>query len=291
MSIVPPGLDKTALYKAARGVLLDGLAALEPHLDAVVVVGAQAVYLRSQDADLKVAAFTSDADLSINPSLLGDDPKLEEAMRNAGFALLMPSPNHTEPGTWIRSVVVGDKIADIAVDLLIPETVAGNARRSVQIPPHDKTAARKSPGLEACLVDNDPMLIASLEPDSDSRQFTVQVAGVAALLIAKAHKISDRLDNIEKRPDKLDDKDAGDVVRLMTTHPAATAANTFAVLSTDEIAGETTITGMETLRAQFGRPAAPGVEMAVRALAGGALAADRIRALCPAYISRALRLR
>jgi hypothetical protein len=76
MSLVPPGLDRNALNVAARRVLLDALDALQRHLDALVVVGAQAVYLRSQDADLQVAAFTADGDLSVNPSLLGDEPHL-----------------------------------------------------------------------------------------------------------------------------------------------------------------------------------------------------------------------
>ena len=38
------GLDRNALNIAARRTLLDALQALQPHLDALVVVGAQAVY-------------------------------------------------------------------------------------------------------------------------------------------------------------------------------------------------------------------------------------------------------
>lgn len=40
-----PALDP--LYVAARRVLLDALTLLAPHGDAVIVVGAQAVYLRT----------------------------------------------------------------------------------------------------------------------------------------------------------------------------------------------------------------------------------------------------
>jgi hypothetical protein len=39
----------------------------------------------------------------------------------------------------------------------------------VQIPPHDKMSARRVPGLEAAVVDNDLMVVASLEPDVDTR--------------------------------------------------------------------------------------------------------------------------
>jgi hypothetical protein len=41
-------------YVLARSVLLDALQALAPHLDAVVLVGAQAVYLHTGDAELIV---------------------------------------------------------------------------------------------------------------------------------------------------------------------------------------------------------------------------------------------
>jgi hypothetical protein len=44
-----------ALYISARAVLLDAFEALAGQLDAVIVVGAQAVYLRSGEGDLLVA--------------------------------------------------------------------------------------------------------------------------------------------------------------------------------------------------------------------------------------------
>ena len=62
MSRSPAGVDPAELNVVARNVLLDGLAALSDHLDAITVVGAQAVYLRTQDAKLVTAAYTSDGD-------------------------------------------------------------------------------------------------------------------------------------------------------------------------------------------------------------------------------------
>jgi hypothetical protein len=52
------------LYIAARRVLLDALNALNEHRGAVVLVGAQAIYLQADEADLdaSVAPFTADAD-------------------------------------------------------------------------------------------------------------------------------------------------------------------------------------------------------------------------------------
>jgi len=54
-------------YVRARGVLLDALAALEPHLDAIVPVGAQAIYMRTGDTAMNVVEYTTDADLGISP--------------------------------------------------------------------------------------------------------------------------------------------------------------------------------------------------------------------------------
>jgi len=77
------GVDE--LYVLARRVLLDALYALGLHRDAVIVVGAHAVYMRAGDADLAVAPHTTDGDLAIEPAALGETPPLEQAFTHAGF--------------------------------------------------------------------------------------------------------------------------------------------------------------------------------------------------------------
>lgn len=57
-------------YVAARSVLLDALGGLGPHRDAVVLVGAQAVYLHTGNADFATAPTTTDADLALIPDRL-----------------------------------------------------------------------------------------------------------------------------------------------------------------------------------------------------------------------------
>ncbi len=52
-------------YVRARRVLLDALEALQDQRGAVILVGAQAIYLHVGDADLAVAPFNTDADLSM----------------------------------------------------------------------------------------------------------------------------------------------------------------------------------------------------------------------------------
>jgi hypothetical protein len=93
-------------YVAARRVLLDALQALAPHGPAVIVAGAQAVYLHTGDSELAVAPYTTDGDLAIDPTLLEDEPRLEAAMRAAGFDLDL-----SEPGIWLqRAVVRGEEV-------------------------------------------------------------------------------------------------------------------------------------------------------------------------------------
>lgn len=60
-------------YVAARRILLNAVAALYKHPDPVVLVGAQAIYVwtGSADFDVTVAPYTTDADLVLDPVLLG----------------------------------------------------------------------------------------------------------------------------------------------------------------------------------------------------------------------------
>jgi len=182
--------------------LLDALAALEAHIDALVIVGAQAIYLHTGTTEIALAEFTTDADVAIDPDLLSSDPLIQEAMRSAGFT---PDPRSSAIGSWISP-------RGVFVDLMVPEAVAGGAgRRGVRLPPHDSRAMRRSRGIEATLVDNSRMVIRAIEVEKDSREFVVAVAGPAALLVAKLHKIHDRIDN----PSRSDNKDAHDIYRLL----------------------------------------------------------------------------
>lgn len=69
------------LYVRARAALLDAAEALGAHLDAVVLVGAQAVYLHTGDADLAVAEYTTDADFAISPVELAGAPLLNDLLK------------------------------------------------------------------------------------------------------------------------------------------------------------------------------------------------------------------
>src|SRR5687768_13688290 len=147
------------LYVLARKVLLDALTALGSHRDAIVLVGAQAVYLRVGEADLAVAPFTTDGDLAIDPSLLAEIPPLELALKNAGFRPRTPD----SVGEWItlRTTSHGSS-AEVAVDLLVPASASpGKGRRAARLPGHDTRVARIVRGLDGALVDADVMTLGS----------------------------------------------------------------------------------------------------------------------------------
>lgn len=55
------------LVVQARTALLDALDALGTQRDAVVLVGAQAIYLHTGDLSLPLAEMTTDADLALYP--------------------------------------------------------------------------------------------------------------------------------------------------------------------------------------------------------------------------------
>lgn len=270
--------DLDARYVAARQILLDALVALDPHLHALVVVGAHAVYLRTGDAGIAIAPFTTDADLALEPAILADRPELERLLRDAGF-----ERDGNKPGAWIATTIINGEEVPVDVDLMVPDAAASKgSRRAVDLPGHDRMATRRATGLEAALIDNDLCLIEALDPE-DTRTVTVRVAGPTALIVAKLHKLHDRIDD-ERR---LADKDAGDVYRLMQSTPAATVITTMGRLLADPLAGGSVRVALDYLDDMFGARLRPGVVMAVRAMQP-AVPQAQIEAVCAAFV-RAIR--
>ncbi|MFC9608014.1 hypothetical protein ACFTTN_31780 [Streptomyces niveus] len=281
MSQAPAGVDDDrALTEAARRVLLDALIALQEHRDALTIVGAQAIFLRTQNSTIRSAAYTSDGDLSIDPDILGGEPRLEAAMEQAGFTRMHPEL----PGLWARPEQVGKLVVPVEVDLLVPRQLAPrpNSRRRTELPPHSEWATMKVAGLEAAAVDRSLMTVTSLT-EGDTRRVDAYVAGPAALLIAKAIKLDERIQKATTRPDRLRNKDAGDVYRIMTTVPIDEVRETFARLCAHPRVGDAAGHGLETLIKLFGGPSTTATNLAVQALAGDVPEA-RVRALAPAYV-------
>lgn len=274
--------DVDELYVMARRVLLDALDALGPHRAAIVLVGAQAVYLRVGEADLAIAPFTTDGDLAIDPAVLAEIPPLEDALMGAGFY----PKSKDSVGVWIAKRVTSQQAeTHVAVDLLVPASVSpGSGRRAARLPGHDSRAARIVRGLDGAIVDADVMTLAALE-DNDARALDVRVAGPAALLVAKLHKISDR-----HGTDRQSDKDALDILRLLRGTQTDDLAARYTKLLGDKRSEETARSACTLLGEQFAKRSGIGVEMVIRsagvladteeiAVSCVALAADLVAAL------------
>ncbi len=232
--------------------MLDATDALAQQLDAIVLVGAQAIYLHAGDADLAVAEYTTDADFSIGPSDLADSPLLAELMTLGGF---VPDQH---PGAWLSP-------DGITVDLMVPEALAGAGSRGARLGPHGKRVARRAKGLEGALVDRDRITISALDP-ADSRSVSMLVAGPGALLVAKTHKIAERVQGSSR----LRDKDALDVLRLLQATATGDLVERLERLIGNEVSEQVTTEAIAQLSPLFGDRGTPGVEMAIRTAGLGA---------------------
>jgi len=144
---------------------------------------------------------------------------------------------------------------------MVPEALAGGSgRRGARIPPHSRHATRRTPGLEAAVVDHSPMTITALDP-TDPRQAVIAVAGPAALLVSKLHKLGERKND----PGRLVDKDAHDIYRLLIVTDAAKLGTRLSALAADPLAGPGTLTAIGHLRELFAQADALGSMMAGRA--------------------------
>lgn len=220
-----PSGDAELLVTARNGVL-DALDALHQHLDSIILIGAQAIYLHTGAAPVALAEATKDSDLALDARTLPDSPLIEDAMRSAGFEL---DPRAQQPGAWMNA-------RGIPVDLMVPEALAGDSgRRGARIPPHSKNAARRAIGLEAAVLDHAPRQILSLAV-GDTRCQTVNVAGPASLLVAKLHKLGER----QASPSRLIDKDAHDIYRLLVAISTDELAASFRYLLADGLSGPVT---------------------------------------------------
>lgn len=244
------------IYVAAREVLLDALEALGEQRQAVILAGAQAIYLHTGDADLAVAEYTTDSDLVVDPSLLQDNPRLHAAMEAGGFRL------DIQPGIWLRARLIEGVLTDVPVDLLVPDAVAGAGRRGARLGDHGDKSGRRVRGLEGALVDHSIFSIDAFDPD-DRRRFEIRVAGPSALLVAKLHKLADR--TAERRGNRLDDKDALDVLRLLRAVPTTALAAGLHRLLSDAAAQEVAREAVDHLARLFGATGASGTQMAVQA--------------------------
>lgn len=96
------------------------------------------------------------------------------------------------------------------------------------------------------MVDHAPMTIVALD-GVDEREATINVAGPAALMVSKLHKLGER----QVDPGRLVDKDAHDLYRLLVAAETMELAARFDALAADELAGVVTRRALAYLRELF----------------------------------------
>jgi len=226
-------------YVAARRALLDVLELLEPQRAGLILVGAQAVYLRAPADGAQRAAYTTDGDLAIDPDLLSDDPDIGQVLVDAGYQRL------GNPGAFLAP-------NGVEIDLMVPEgSVGTSSRRSAALPGQSRFTARRTAGLELALLDADTMRIAALE-ETDARVIELLVAGAAALAVAKLVKLEERLGG--PRRDRILSKDAGDLLRLLRYCDAEVIGARLAELAVHEGAAPVIERSLSFLRTELAQP-------------------------------------
>ncbi len=143
---------------------------------------------------------------------------------------------------------------------MVPEALAGPGTRGARLGAHGKRAARRARGLEGAAVDRDRSVVAALAP-TDRREVEIWVAGPGALLVAKVHKIAERVGSIGRTRDK----DALDVLRLLRAVDTDVLADRLSLLGDTPVSASVTAEAIHQLPLLFGSTSAEGVRMAVRA--------------------------
>ena len=179
----------------------------------------------SVDDSFAVAPFTYDADIGLDPERLEDSPALVDAMCRAGFRLTLP------PGTFMKD-------GGTQVDLMVPAAAGGSGRRGARLGVH---------GLEGTLVSHTRRKISSLVSDED-RSCILKVAGPAALLVAKVHKIGERLEEPAGHRQEQLPKDTFDIYRLLSAIDTAELAEEFGLLRSHKILSRVTSEALSKFR-------------------------------------------
>ena len=162
--------------------------------------------------------------------------------------------------SWTISPASTGGLTTPQVDLLVPQIVGGRRGRGAGLGVHGDRAARQVRGIEGALVSRSAMAIGALSTE-DRRSFDLQVAGPAALLVAKVHKLADRAD--ERGSPRLNNKDAFDVYRLLVAIQAPDFAEETAVLLGDLLSQEVTEEALEEFRELFGTESGTGTRLVV----------------------------
>ncbi len=128
-------------------------------------------------------------------------------------------------------------------------------------------------------MDNSPRLLTALNHD-DMRQFDLKVAGPAALLIAKAIKVEERLEDADRgNSARLKEKDALDMFRLLQAVETSDVIDGIRLHFADDQASEVTRRGLAAMRKYGVEARSPFPVLAAQAAVGNATVAPSFVAL------------
>lgn len=149
---------------------------------------------------------------------------------------------------------------------MVPEALLKDAsgRRGARLGGHGNNAARKTSGLEPALIDCAPIRLRSFELPDDQRAFTINVAGPAALFVAKLVKINERTST----PERLQPKDGLDILRILQATNSETLASKLRDLEANTLSSDVTCAAMSFLRQDGAAPEGVLATLAVQASRG-----------------------
>lgn len=235
----------------ARSALIDAISALNNVSEtAFIVVGAQAVYLRTEQVQLRIPPYTLDGDIVADPRRVRRARIISETLESANFEI------RGYGGLYHLSSA--DHAVRIAtrIDVFVPARFENDWDLN-GYNQRDARAVMSQAGLEIALTDHSIMELHGL--NGDNRRVNVKVAGAVALLIAKGWKIGERY---EKGPEEFQKvgKDVADVYRLLLVHDADELSAALRRVPKEPRYSETIVKGTQYLK-NLCTHGSPGLEL------------------------------
>ena len=143
---------------------------------------------------------------------------------------------------------------------------------------HGKRAARRAVGLGAALIDHGTMTVSGTESLGYALARNHESAGQPPCSAKPASSVSDRA----RGSDRIEDKDASDVVRLMQMTDPSVVGVTFTMLCADPVAGDASTKALST-STSYSAAGTSGDRVGVASLRTG-MPEARVQALCVAYV-------
>lgn len=192
---------KEIVIKATHQVLLEVFKLLENFHESLILVGGWVPIMIIPKAEDKHVG-TLDVDLAINDKYLNEtgSETIENILLSNGYQ------HGTEPGRYFKKIDIDGKLIVVPVDFLTSEQKYIPRNEFVDI---TGIHAITSPGCELSFEANEKISLEGNLPDGSYYSTEIKSAGIAALIVMKAHAM-----NIRKKS-----KDAYDIWFCLANYP------------------------------------------------------------------------